>query len=148
MDSNKWLINLNDDKNIVFGKPSICIQKAKTEVPSISVMRFCRCGNKKDGITYTRNLSSVVTMNDSIATIAKDFPISIDKIFRFQEQEVTIFLPVGSKIFIQKGMDEMFENVFMPWEYSYSDLSGKTWVMTENGLDSIPNNKVETVLNK
>jgi phage shock protein PspC (stress-responsive transcriptional regulator) len=138
MDSEKWLINLNDDKDIVYGKPSISIQKSKTEVPSISIMRFCRCGNKKDGATFTRNLSSVVTMTDSIATISEYFPISTDKIFRFQEQRVTVFLPVGSKIFIQKGMDELLDDVLMPWNYSYSDLSGKTWIMTENGLDSIP----------
>jgi len=141
INSDKWLVNLNDEKNIVFGKPSISIQKSKTEIPNISILRFCRCGNRKEGTTFTRNLPSVVTMSDSIATISKYFSISTDKIFRFQEQKVTIYLPVGSKIFIRKGMDEMFDNVFMPWKYSYSDLSGKTWIMTENGLDSIPNLK-------
>lgn len=138
MDSDKWLVNLNDDKNIIYGKPSINIQKAKTGVPSISVMRFCRCGNKKEGTTFTRNLPSVINISDSVATILTTFPIPTDKIFRFQEQKVTVSLPIGSRIFIEKGMDEMFDNIEMPMKYSYSDLPGKTWIMTENGLDTIP----------
>ena len=135
IDSEKWLIINSENGSKVYGKPSVSIQKTKNELSSISVLRFCRHGNSKEGVALARKMNSTISVADTNITVSEYFPIESNKIFRFQEEKVIIHLPVGTKIFIKKGMEDLFYDVEMPFEYSYSELTNKTWIMTENGLE-------------
>ena len=137
IDSEKWIIINSENGSKVYGRPSVSIQKTKNEISSISVLRFCRHGNSKEGVALTRKMNSSISVADTNIVISEYFPIVSDKIFRFQEEKVIINLPVGTKIFIKKGMEDLFYNIEMPLKYSYSELTDKTWIMTENGLELV-----------
>jgi hypothetical protein len=128
-------MKLTNSEYSIYGKSSVNILKTTDSLSYISIQRLCRNGNRKEGIAYTRNLPSVVEISDTNITLTKYFTIPSKKLFRFEEEKVTVFLPVGAKIFMNNGIDEVIENADLPYKYSYDSLAGNTWVMTENGLE-------------
>lgn len=133
-DSDKWFIQFSDNNSLIVLKPMISINKSEKILPEINVSKTCWHKSKKDGQIFLKKLPSLVQVEDTVITISPYFNIPNGDTFRFQEEKISINLPVGSKIFIPKNVNFNFDMVDFEMDVLDEDIYGKTWIMKEKGL--------------
>lgn len=136
-DSEKWLVQFSEKGNNIAGKSLINIYKSEKTRASVMINRICRHKTKNEGMTALKKIPSLVRVTDSLLTVSKYFPLPSGSMFHFQEEIISINLPVGARIYIPENIINNFDSVDLSFEYSISDLPGKTWVMTEKGLEPV-----------
>ncbi len=140
LDFNNYIFNCYQDSCNLYGKPQITIQKTEDSLASISIVKICRTNSKKEGNYFLKQIPSTVFVTDSVVSLSEYFPITQSNKFHFQKEKITVYVPLNSKVYI-KNTDDEFENIDFAGNYSYSEIKGKTCIMTQNGLEPVYNQK-------
>ncbi len=128
---------LNSD-SIMISNVHIQIAKSDNDSFKVSTIKMSEGPNRR---VANRNATAIkfnVFQQDSTLVIDKDFPITKDEKFRNQMVVVTVYVPVGRKIKVEKNVSAssrrnsnlliVTDNVERAWR------KGTTYIMTEDGL--------------
>ena len=133
LECNSYIFNCSQDLCAVYGKTQITIQKTDDSLPSISIVKFCRTKNKKEGSYFLKQIPSTVIITDSVVSLSEYFTIQQSNKFHFQNEKIIIYLPLNTKVIIN-GTEEEDENIDFTGNFSYSEINGKNCVMTGDGI--------------
>lgn len=133
-DADKWMVQFSDNKSIIILRPAVSIYKTDKPRPEVTINKICRHKTKKEGLQFLKKLPPLATVNDTTISILPYFNIPTGESFRFQEEKVSIYLPVGTKIFIPDSVDYYIDMVDFEKSVTEDDIYGKTWIMTDKGL--------------
>jgi phage shock protein PspC (stress-responsive transcriptional regulator) len=123
-----------DGKELLVGKPKLDIEKAVSGNFSVQVKKTSRGRNRDSAKEATENILYQYEMNDSTIRFDPYFIIKEGSKWRAQEIEITVKVPEGKAVFLDKEIVEIIddiENVSNTWD---GDMVGKFWEMKPEGL--------------
>ncbi|MDQ2862378.1 MAG: PspC domain-containing protein, partial [Bacteroidota bacterium] len=161
--SNSWLrfepfANFDDDTAYI-GNVKIKLAKSPTDSFGVSIIRMCNGDSRRNADTLSSLIRFNVSQVDSILFVDRAVAVNTTDKFRNQNVQLTIFVPVGHNIKVNKNMGYNQIRVFGPWNdddwYNWNDDGlyykyGEEYVMKEDGLytlNGIPSNKEDKYRN-
>ena len=145
-----------EDDTAFISNIRIRIEKSLTDSFQVSVTKSCTGRSRRFADTLSSLINFNVSQNDSLLMMDRAIAINTTDKFRNQYVEVTIAVPVGHQIEINKGFGNNMRVRFdgfrdgNDWYWYHDDENdydykyGVTYVMKENGLytlDGTPSNK-------
>ncbi|MDN3659380.1 PspC domain-containing protein [Ferruginibacter paludis] len=146
---NNWLKfepfqNLDDD-TVFVENVSIKIIKATNDSFRVTMIKMANGENRRSADTLARLIQFSVTQHDSLLLLDKGIPITKDDKFRNQRVIITVYVPVGKQIRIDRNVGWNNNIHFSgPWNDHYNDLdiddeergwqTDVNYVMRANGL--------------
>ncbi len=137
---------LNDD-TAYLDNVSIRIEKSTNDSFQVTLRKFCHGRTRHDADTLAALMNYNVSQRDSILFLDRGIPITEQDKFRNQQVVVTISVPVGRRIIINKRVGwGNWENFRFPWSdngdnydwdnesYSWYGHQGEELIMHEDGL--------------
>ncbi len=137
---------LNDDTAYV-DNVSIRIEKSTNDSFKVTLIKFCHGRTRHDADTLAALMNYNVSQRDSTLFLDRGIPITEQDKFRNQQVVVTISVPVGKRIIINKRVGwGNWENFRFPWSengdnydwdnesYSWYGHQGEELIMHEDGL--------------
>lgn len=85
--------------------------------------------NNAENVSYQYSLK-----NDSLLNFNSYYTLAPDYRFRAQEVKLTLFIPIGTKVYLDKNMVDIIydiKNLNDYWDY---DMVNHVWIMTNRGL--------------
>jgi phage shock protein PspC (stress-responsive transcriptional regulator) len=146
-----WNINGDDWSIDNYSDDTLFINNVKVDVVRASGTEFellqiatSRGSDRKMAMTHARRLNYQVVQQDSLLKVSKNYQLTKGDRFRGQKVQMVLKVPVGKSVYFSKFMDGTIydiKNVTNTWD---GDMVGKTWTMTERGLECIGCNLEET----
>ncbi|MDB5276840.1 MAG: PspC protein [Ferruginibacter sp.] len=146
---NNWLKfepfqNLDDD-TVFVENVSIKIIKATNDSFRVTMIKMANGENRRSADTLARLIQFNVAQHDSLLLLDKGIPITKDDKFRNQRVIITVYVPVGKQIRIDRNVGWNNNIHFSgPWNDHYNDLdiddeergwqTDVNYVMRANGL--------------
>ena len=124
----------SNGENVLAGNPSLRIES--TTAPDFSVV-ISKQARGRNATEVQNNLNLIqydFTSKDSTLILNRFFNIGNQAKWRKQEVKVTLKVPTGKQVYLVKDLDQLhfdFDNVNNIWS---KEMTGKTWVMTPEGL--------------
>ena len=133
------------DDTALIGNVNIRIKKAVSDSFKITVMKFANGKTRQDADTLAALIPFTMVQQDSVLLVDKAITINKTDKFRNQQVEVTIYVPVGHKIKIDKSFGYRNRVTFNGYSrnrdwYDYQDDKdydfsyGVEYIMKEDGL--------------
>lgn len=129
----------------LIGNVNLRIKKSDTDSFKVTVMKFANGNTRRDADTLAALISFSLVQQDSVLLMDKGITINTTDKFRNQQVEVTIYVPVGHKIKIDKSFGYRNRVTFNEYasnrkwfEYrddkDYNFNYGTEYIMKEDGL--------------
>lgn len=119
----------------MYGKVKVDIKKSGSEVFEVKVEK----GSKGiDERTASRSAESIIynyTLKGNQLLLSPYFSIPAGEKWRLQYVEITLYVPEGDTIVLDKLLKDHLEGVYNTSGYSNWRMAGNTWVMGERGLE-------------
>jgi hypothetical protein len=113
------------------GRPELTIRKSGDETTYLQVNAFAR--GRTDSLAEARALDLRYNYNlqDSLLTLDDHFLLGPDNLWRSQEMNLLLMIPVGQKIYLDESVRFIlgFDN-----DFPRRSLTGRAYIMTETGL--------------
>jgi len=155
--SNSWLrfepfANFDDDTAYI-GNVKIKLEKSPTDSFGVSIIKMCNGDSRRNADTLASLINFKVSQVDSLLFVDRAIAVNTTDKFRNQNVQLTIYVPVGHNIKVNKNMGYNQIRVFGPWHdddwYNWNDDGlyykyGEEYIMKEDGLytlNGIPANK-------
>lgn len=125
------MIITNDADDFFYGIPQVEFVKGTGE--RIEVVVYSRARGKSGhhaGLRAERTIFNY-SVSDSLLVFDRFFKLPALEVWREQEVDVVVKLPVGTHIYITENM----ESIINDFHHSPYRLSGEYWVMTDTGLE-------------
>lgn len=125
------MIITNDVEDFFYGIPNLEIVKSSGS--EIEVELYYRARGKSDYHATNRAERTVYnyTIEGSVFSFDQFFKLPNNEVWREQEVDVVVKLPVGCKVYVAENMEPIINS----YQHSPYRLSGDTWVMTDSGLE-------------
>lgn len=131
------LIQVGEEK-IHFGWPLLdVIENHEDSVFAIEVIRSSCGPTQKSAINRARAIEYNITQQDSLIKFDAFYSIDKSDLLRAQEIQINVKVPRGKTVFLTKGMDRIIYDIDNYTDELDSDMVGRYWTMTENGLECI-----------
>ena len=135
--SNSFGFRKSDKGLEIIGKVRVDIQKSESGKPYIEIYREAHSSTADMAMSAARKVKVNFQKSDSAIKVDPFFQLSNEEQWNFQEAKFIVNLPVGTKIYIDETLKYFLSNVQNLNDYWDRDMAGKTWLMTENGLELI-----------
>lgn len=125
------MIITNDADDFFYGIPRVEFVKSSSD--QIEVILYSRARGKSGyhaGLRAERTIYKY-TVTDSLLAFDRFFKLPPMEVWREQQVDVVVKLPVGTKIYIAENMEPIIND----FHHSAYRLSGENWVMTNSGLE-------------
>jgi len=126
-----------DGKNNILGKPSVTIEKSKTEYPTLEIVRTARGANALVAELNAKNIKYSYTFKDSVLCFDTFFAIPSGEKWKIQDVSITLRVPEGYKIFIDGSMESIMDPYQPNSEYWPDEMLNKKWEMKEKTLKEL-----------
>jgi len=138
----QWNLVSVNDKNIRFGLPELCIVNSENENYQILINCSSEGSDKKDAETHIKKINFKFTQNDTSLVLDPYYVLPENEKWRAQNIKVVIKVPLWKAIYLSPETSSLLhydsENLFFD-----KDLSGKKWIMTDNGLKEYFNYQIK-----
>lgn len=124
---------ISDDQKI-YGRPHLIIEKDFNSEALINIERSARGMNYENAMENSRNINFDVIQKDSLLLFDPFFEIPKSINWRAQQVELKLKIPKGTSIYIDKSLSPLLIDAETKDNLSSSELTGKSWVMGEEGL--------------
>lgn len=127
------LANING-KTVLASHPNLKLEATDASDFSIIVKRKSRGKNLSDIQENLKKINYELNTIDSTLTLSPYFTLADDAKWRSQDVQVIVKVPKGKMVYLGKNLDQIefdFENINNLWG---SEMTGKTWIMTNEGL--------------
>lgn len=131
---NDFNIATIDGKTVLAGHPHLKLEPTDAHDFSVIIKRKSRGKNLADIQENLKQIKYELSAKDSTLTVAPYFTLANEAKWREQDVQVILKVPKGKMIHLGKNLDQIdfdFENLNNLWG---SEMTGKTWIMTPEGL--------------
>jgi phage shock protein PspC (stress-responsive transcriptional regulator) len=137
----QWNLVATNDKSIRFGLPELKIVSSENENYQLVVYYTSKGTDKEDANDRIRNIEYKFNQNDTALVLDPYYILPQDEKWRSQNIKVVIKVPLWKGIYLSPETASILHYDSDNFESS-KDLSGKQWVMTENGLKEFTSSNV------
>jgi phage shock protein PspC (stress-responsive transcriptional regulator) len=131
---NDWLIVEENDQFRGYGDPELFVQPSVDSLLHIEIHFFARGKDSDRALERTRLINYNYNLMDSVILFDRYFSIEPEGVWRDQEVEVYLQLPVGQHVRFDK---EMRRILGFHSNYSRYTMAGNAFLMTEDGLKEV-----------
>lgn len=129
------MIITNDEDDFFYGIPSLEFEKNTGEEVSVEVYFRARGKSSYHAEERAGRTRYNYSLDGPLMTFDNFFKLPEKEVWREQQVDIVIKLPVGHRIQIAENMHSIIDDR----RYSGYRLSGETWIMTETGLEETEN---------
>ncbi len=132
---NEYRVMIDDDKKEVYVRARLMINPDEDNSASVEIKRRSSGRNRLDAIENAERLQYGLNISGNKLILDEFCTIPPDSRWSFDELLVTVNMPEGTIIF----MDRTAESMFHSWHDDdfVTDSKNRFWVMTDDGLDYI-----------
>jgi hypothetical protein len=118
----------------LYGKPEMDINMAKTGGPKLIIKRSARAKKKPTAVERASQINYGFATTDTSVLFNGFFEIPEDELWRTQDVELELLLPVGYTIYLDEEMMQIIYDIDNVTGTYDSDMVGRRWIMTPEGL--------------
>jgi phage shock protein PspC (stress-responsive transcriptional regulator) len=127
-------IYYNKSNEKILGKPELDIIKGYEDKPQLTIKKYARNVSMENADDYLDKVEYEWEQKDSIFYFDQFYTVDKEYKWRFPKVELILKIPEDQIIYISEGMEDILGDVDNLDYYSEDDMTGKSWIMTENGL--------------
>jgi len=131
---NNFNLISNGSEKIYAGNPHLLIESTKSTDFSVVVKKSARGNNSGDALKNIETINYKVFSNDSTLILDPFFTLENHSKWRNQELSIMVKVPQGKMVHLDPDLDQLsfdFDNINNIWN---KEMTGKTWIMTQEGL--------------
>ncbi|TNF28491.1 MAG: PspC domain-containing protein [Bacteroidetes bacterium] len=121
----------------LYGKPELDINMAKTGGPKLIVKRSARAKKKQDAVERASKIDYGFAASDTSILFNGYFSIPEDELWRTQNVELELLLPVGYTVYLSDEMMQIIYDIDNVTNTYDGDMVGRRWTMTPEGLKCV-----------
>lgn len=137
--NNFWISRQNDSVNLLI-RPTVRIEYSQDSATGIRIRKTARGANYRDARGFAEDINYGCTMQDSVLVLDPVYRLSQRSRFHAQEVEVTINLPAGTIVYLDRSMKNLLYAIQNTEDTWSGDLVGENWIMTPDGLTRVLKN--------
>jgi hypothetical protein len=118
----------------LYGKPQLDIMMAKTGGPKLIVKRTARAKKLQDAVQRANKINYGLIASDTAILFNGYFDIPEDELWRTQEVELELLLPVGYTVNLTEEMMRIIYDIDNVTNTYDGDMVGRRWIITPDGL--------------
>ncbi len=131
-----WISRQNDSVSLLI-RPTVRIEYSADSVSDIRIRKTARGANYRDAKGFAEEINYYCTLKDSILILDPVYRLSQRNRFHAQEVEVTINLPAGTILYLDKSLKYLLYAIQNTEDTWSGDLVGNEWIMTPDGLTRV-----------
>lgn len=129
---------ISKDKTIL-GTPSLFIEKSYDNEAYLNINKSSRGKDDFDAVDNFKNIIYDPVQKDSLILFDPYFELKQGTKWRKQKMDITLRLPIGTKIYIDRSISSILIDAETNKDYWMSEMVGKVWIMTDRGLEEVKN---------
>ncbi len=126
-----------DSDRIFYDNLTVDVLPSKGNNIELIVERSADAKSRKLAKERAEQISFTYVLTDSVLKISPYLDFKIEDQLRSQQVKVHIMLPIGTKIVLQEGSEEVIYDIKNVTNEYDLDMVGETWIMLENGLNCL-----------
>ncbi|MFA6126485.1 MAG: PspC domain-containing protein [Bacteroidales bacterium] len=131
-----WISRENDSVTLLI-RPTVRIEYTQDSTAGIRIRKTARGANIRDAREYAEQINYTCSLQDSVLVVDPVYRLSERNRFHAQEVEVTVNLPAGALIYLDKSLKYLLYGVENSEDTWSGDLVGEEWIMTPDGLTRV-----------
>jgi phage shock protein PspC (stress-responsive transcriptional regulator) len=143
LESNNGFLFELDDQNLTIDNVSLQIKKSKDSTAILMMKHKARGKNNSEARQRAHLFDYPIEQNGEYLILNDCFSVPKEALYRGQELRLTLYLPVGTEIFLDPSIENLIfdiENVHNIWN---GNMVGHTWRMSEKGLICLDCEEIE-----
>ncbi len=124
-------------EGIIYGRMKVDVKKSPSENFEIEIEKKSKGYDERAALENAESILYNYSLRNNNLVLSSLFSIPSGDKWRFQEVEVTVFVPEGDTIVLDKSMKDHLDGLYNTAGYSSWRMAGNTWVMGEKGLEII-----------
>lgn len=133
--NDKWYIF--EDEKMFYGEIRLDIEKSRTDRIEMRIEKESRGTNESEAKNLAESISYSYKIENNRIVLDPFFHINIDDKWRFQNTDITLYIPEGKAINLDKNTSQYLDGIYNLDHYSSYRMGGMTWVMQEDGLEFV-----------
>lgn len=128
---------VKNDEEIMIGKPTLDIEKSRTDKFEIKLRKKSRGKTQDIAIENAESIDYTWNQMDSLITFDQFFKLNGDSKWRNQRLHITVRVPEGKVVFLDDSMGKIIhdiDNVSNTWDF---DMLDQMWQMKSEGLSRV-----------
>jgi phage shock protein PspC (stress-responsive transcriptional regulator) len=147
-DNDRWLINNAIQPSIWWGKPRVKIITSENDSVSVFIVRVAAGKQKTEASLRAKNINYSAAQQDSVLLLNNYFSFASTDKYRNQGVDVLIKLPKNKVVYLDNNLKKLLYDVENVNGIYDSEMVGKYWKMTANGLTCLSCTQEELNSNK
>jgi phage shock protein PspC (stress-responsive transcriptional regulator) len=135
--NDKWYIF--EEENMIYGEVRLDIEKSRSDKVEMRIEKESRGTNEYEAQELAGNISYSYKVENNVLVLDPYFHVDMDDKWRFQNIDITIYLPEGKAVNLDKSTSQYLDGIYNLDHYSSYRMGGMTWMMQEDGLEFIRN---------
>ena len=124
-----------DDEKHLYAFPEIDIVQGYSDQIIIEIEKEGRGSNRHEALENAENIEYRVVQKDSVIIFDAVYSLLDKNNWRFPEVDITIKVPEGYILFLDKSIEEQLDYIQKEKYYRHDEMVGKYWIMTNEGLE-------------
>ncbi|MFT5054588.1 MAG: phage shock protein PspC (stress-responsive transcriptional regulator) [Oceanospirillaceae bacterium] len=120
--------------NEIYGRPVFDINRAESGGPKLIVKRLARAHKKQEAVERATNIEYGFLASDTSLLLNGYFSIPEGEVWRTQNVELELLLPVGYTVYLSDEMKDIIYDIDNVANTYDGDMLGRRWTMTPDGL--------------
>ncbi len=137
-----WISRENDSINLMV-RPSIRIEYSEDSVAGIVIRKMARGESYRIARENADEIRYSYTLQDSVLVLDPAYKLMKSDRFHAQEVRVTIDLPKGTVVYLDKSLEHMLYDIQNTDDIWSGEMIGEEWVMTPEGLTRVLKNEIK-----
>ena len=129
-------LSLRDGK-LISRNVRLDIVKSPTDSFQLVRINSARGGSRKEAVDNASHIDYNFSQTDSSIRFQGFYRLEESEPFRFQKVQLVLRVPVGAKIYLDRSLDDFIYDVDNVQNIFDSDMLGRTWLMTADGLTCV-----------
>lgn len=135
--NDSWI--LPEDAEALYGSITIDIEKAQGEHFALSIDKESKGKNWDRAKENASHIDYAFHISGNKIVLDPYFAIDLDHKWRFPEVEATLMIPEGKVVVLDRDTRNYLDGIRNVNHHSDWNMAGKTWIMTEEGLELFAN---------
>ncbi|MFO7617164.1 MAG: hypothetical protein R6V75_07920, partial [Bacteroidales bacterium] len=132
-----WVLRERSDSLSLVIRPRVTLEASRDTAASIEITRISRGPDASAARRIAREIDYHYQLRDTLLELDPVFRLNRQARFHAQEIRVTLKLPVGTTLYLDPRLEDLLYAVRNTEDTWSSDLAGKEWVMTPDGLTRV-----------
>ncbi len=139
-DDDDFRISKTRDSISLLIRPKVHLDFTRDTAAGIRIVRRAHGPNYSAALRNAEEIPYTCQVADTVLAIDPFYRVGQKQRFHVQQVEVNINLPEGTRIYLDKNLEDLLYAVRNTEDTWSSDLVGREWIMTSEGLSPITKN--------